>query len=236
MKLVASFLCHYHHGGFLCTKNITINLERNVSYATAIRNKAIIALLYSSELRVGELVRLRPEDIYMSTMQVYVRKSKNHCDRWTLLSERALELLKEYWKSYPVKRDHLFVSLDVPHDSLKIRGVEIMLRAVGRNAGIRVHPHMLRHSFASHMIEQGVPIHFVQSMLGHRSLSSTQIYIHVSSKAVMGMRSPLDRPDQTMMELSADPKYLGAYLCSSYMGIPAELSSASSYDRAWRRT
>lgn len=120
----------------------------------------------------------------------------NRCDRWTLLSERALELLKEYWKSYSVKRDHLFVSLDVPHDSLKIRGVEIMLRAVGRNAGIRVHPHMLRHSFASHMIEQGVPIHFVQSMLGHRSLSSTQIYIHVSSKAVMGMRSPLDRPNQ----------------------------------------
>lgn len=160
----------------------------------------------------------------------------NRCDRWTLLSERALELLKEYWKNYPVKRDHLFVSLDVPHDPLKIRGVEIMLRAVGRDARIRVHPHMLRHSFASHMIEQGVPIHFVQSMLGHRSLSSTQIYIHVSSKAVMGMCSPLDRPDQTMMELSADPKYLGAYLCSSYMGIPAELSSASSYDRAWRRT
>ena len=71
-----------------------------------------------------------------------------------------------------------------------------MLRAVGRNAGIRVHPHMLRHSFARHMIEQGVPIHFVQSMLGHRSLSSTQISIHVSSKAVMGMRSPLDRPNQ----------------------------------------
>lgn len=171
-------------------------IETLIDSTTAIRNKAIIALLYSSGLRVGELVRLRPEDIYMSTMQVYVRKSKNHCDRWTLLSERALELLKEYWKSYPVKRDHLFVSLDVPHDPLKISGVEIMLRVVGRDAGIRVHPHMLRHSFASHMIEQGVPIHFVQSMLGHRSLSSTQIYIHVSSKAVMGIRSPLDRPDQ----------------------------------------
>ena len=171
-------------------------VETLIATASHIRNKAIIAMLYSSGLRVGELVKLRAEDIYMSRMQVYVPKSKNHRDRWTILSNRALELLKEYWRSYPVKRDYLFVSLDKPHEPLKVSGVEIMLRAVGKDAGLSVHPHTLRHSFASHMIEQGVPINYVQSMLGHRCLESTQVYIHISNKTVMGIKSPLDHPQK----------------------------------------
>jgi integrase len=169
-------------------------IEKLINSATQIRNKAIIALLYSSGMRVGELVSLKPEDIYMSTMQVYISKGKNHRDRWTILSERALDLLKEYWRSYPVKREYLFVSLDAPHEPLKVSGVEIMLRAVGKTAGIEAHPHTLRHSFASHMIEQGVPINYVQAMLGHRCLESTQVYIHISNKTVMGIKSPLDHP------------------------------------------
>ena len=124
-------------------------IEKLINSATQIRNKAIIALLYSSGMRVGELVSLKPEDIYMSTMQVYISKGKNHRDRWTILSERALDLLKEYWRSYPVKREYLFVSLDAPHELLKVSGVEIMLRAVGKTAGIEAHPHTLRHSFAN---------------------------------------------------------------------------------------
>ena len=171
-------------------------VEALIATASHIRNKAISALLYSSGLRVGELVKLRAEDIYMSRMQVYVPQSKNHRDRWTILSYRALELLKEYWRSYPVKRDYLFVSLDEPHEPLKVSGVEIMLRAVGKDAGLSVHPHTLRHSFASHMIEQGVPINYVQSMLGHRCLESTQVYIHISNKTVMGIKSPLDHPQK----------------------------------------
>ena len=98
-------------------------IEKLINSATQIRNKAIIALLYSSGMRVGELVSLKPEDIYMSTMQVYISKGKNHRDRWTILSERALDLLKEYWRSYPVKREYLFVSLDAPHELLKVSGV-----------------------------------------------------------------------------------------------------------------
>lgn len=136
-------------------------------------------------LTKAELVSLKPEDIYLSTMQVYISKGKNHRDRWTILSERALDLLKEYWRSYPVKREYLFVSLDAPHEPLKVSGVEIMLRAVGKTAGIEAHPHTLRHSFASHMIEQGVHINYVQAMLGHRCLESTQVYIHISNKTVM---------------------------------------------------
>ena len=124
-------------------------IEKLIDTATDIRNKTIIALLYSSGLRVGELVKLRAEDIYMSRMQVYVPQSKNHRDRWTILSNRALELLKEYWRSYPVKRDHLFVSLDEPHEPLKVSGVEIMLRAVGKDAGRTARDQNFRHQPAA---------------------------------------------------------------------------------------
>lgn len=171
-------------------------VEKLIETATHIRNKAIIALLYSSGLRVGELTNLRAEDIYMSRMQVYVPQSKNHNDRFTILSNRALELLIEYWKSYPVRREYFFVSIHEPHERLKVSGVENMLRAVGREAGIQVNPHTLRHSFASHLIEQGIPIHYVQSMLGHRCLESTQVYIHISNKTIMGIKSPLDHPQK----------------------------------------
>jgi site-specific recombinase XerD len=171
-------------------------VEKLIDTATDIRNKAIIALLYSSGLRVGELVKLRAKDIYISRMQVYIPESKNHSDRWTILSQKALDLLTEYWRSYPVPREYFFVSLDEPHNCLKVSGVEIMLRNIGKEAGLSVHPHTLRHSFASHMIEQGVPISYVQSMLGHRCLESTQVYIHISNKTVMGIKSPLDHPQK----------------------------------------
>lgn len=171
-------------------------IEKLIDTATDIRNKAIIALLYSSGLRVGELVRLRPGDIYKSTMQVYIPESKNHSDHWTILSQRALDLLTEYWRSYPVKRDLLFVANKGARTPLTVSGVETMLRVIGNKAGIEVHAHMLRHSFATHMIENGVDMPFVQAMLGHKCYASTEVYIHVSNKAVMGIKSPLDHPEK----------------------------------------
>ena len=169
-------------------KVITVEtVEKLIDTATETRNKAIIALLYSSGLS--------PQDIYMSTMQVHVRHGKNHCDRWTILSKTALDLLIQYWHEYPMKRDYLFVSLKYPYTQLKPSGVEIMLRKVSYAAGIdRVNPHMLRHSFASHMVEHDVSTEMIQAMLGHRSPASTNLYMHVSNKSLMGIKSPLDHP------------------------------------------
>ena len=169
-------------------------IEKLIDTATNIRNKAIIALTYSSGLRVGEVCRLAPTDIYMSTMQIHVRDSKNHGDHWTILSERTLELLKEYWHSYPVPRDILFVTLRNPHRPLKVGGVQIMLRKIAEEAGVTAHPHTLRHSFATHLIEDETRPEYVQAMLGHRSPRSTAIYVHISNKTLMGVKSPLDKP------------------------------------------
>ena len=169
-------------------------IERMVDTATEIRNKAIIALAYSAGLRVGEICRLAPGDIYMSTMQVHVRNAKNRGDHWTILSERTLELLKAYWHSRPEPRDYLFVSLNRPHHPIHPGAVQIMLRKVAAQAGVTAHPHTLRHSFATHLIEDDTRIEYVQTMLGHRSPNSTAVYVHVSNKSLMGIRSPFDRP------------------------------------------
>ena len=175
----------------VCTRE---EIERLIDTATEIRNKAIIALAYSSGLRVGEICRLAPGDIYMSSMQVHLRNTKNHGDYWTILSERALELLKAYWRSRPEPRDVLFVSLRKPHRPLCPSGVEAMLKKVAAQAGVTAHPHTLRHSFATHLIEDDARREYVQAMLGHRSPYSTEVYVHVSNKSLMGIRSPLDKP------------------------------------------
>ena len=171
------------------------SIEKMIDATTEIRNKAIISLLYSSGLRVGELCRLAPGDIYMSTMQVHIRGGKNHWDHWTLLSQHSLNLLTEYWRSYPVQREYLFVALKAPYKPLKKSGVEAIVKKIGRLVGINnAHPHTLRHSFASHMVEQGVSLENIQAMMGHRDADSTHKYIHVSNKALMGIKSPLDHP------------------------------------------
>ncbi|NCB91543.1 MAG: integrase [Clostridia bacterium] len=171
-------------------------VERMINTATEVRNKALIALIYSSGLRLNEAARLRPDDIYMSTMQVHVTDTKTHRDRWTILSQTALEYLKDYWYSYNVSRDRLFVSLLAPHMPLKGSGIEIMIRTIARDAGIkkRVYPHLLRHSFATHLLEQGVSIEYIQTLLGHRCPGSTYTYLHIANKTLMGIQSPLDHP------------------------------------------
>lgn len=170
------------------------NVEKLIDTADNIRNKAIIALIYSAGLRVGEVCKLAPTDIYMSSMQIHVRNSKNHGDHWTILSERALELLKQYWYSCPEPRETLFVSIRKPHRPLKPGGVEAMVKKVGAEAGIKIHPHVLRHSFATHLIEDDTKREYVQAMLGHRSPNSTSVYINVTNKSIMGVTSPLDKP------------------------------------------
>ncbi len=177
-------------------KVITLDeVKKLIDSAELVRNKAIIALIYSSGLRVSELCRLEFGDIYFSTNQVHIRGGKNHQDHWTILSETSKDLLMQYWRSYPVKRQYVFVASkgEGERNPLKTSGVEIMLRKVVASAGMTdVTPHTLRHSFASHMVEQGESLEFIQAMMGHRDPASTHRYVHVANKALMGIKSPLD--------------------------------------------
>ncbi len=156
-----------------------------------IKHKALLMLTYSSGLRLGELRALKVSDIDSKRMLVRVRQGKGFKDRYTILSAVALELLRTYWKMYN-PADWLFVSRHGGQLSDRtIQGVfkkALKQSGVGKSAGM----HSLRHSFATHLMEQGVSLPIIQQLLGHRSLRTTSVYLHVQQYSVFAVKSPLD--------------------------------------------
>jgi site-specific recombinase XerD len=147
---------------------------------------------YSSGLRISEVAHLRVSDLDSARMTVLVRQGKGKKDRYTILSKMALGTLTQYLETYrPTSWLFPGAVLGRPITESSIRSV--MMTAKTR-AGItkRATMHALRHSFATHLLEQGTDIRSVQSLLGHRSLKTTIIYLHVSPKSLSRITSPLD--------------------------------------------
>ncbi len=158
-----------------------------------IKHKAILMLVYSSGLRVGEVVKLKPEDIDGNRMLVFIKGTKGRKDRYTLLSEVTLKSLREYWKEYrPTK--WLFPGPDKERH-ITIRTAQRIFETACELAGVKkeVTIHSLRHSFATHLLENGIDLRYIQELLGHKSSKTTEIYTHVSSKDFMRIRNPLDQ-------------------------------------------
>ena len=157
------------------------------------KHKAITATMYSSGLRVSEVCHLRYEDIRRSQKMIHVPLSKNRQDRYTILSDRNLEILTEYWFRCGRPMGWLFPSTvrDEPLTSSAVQQF-VKKQAQELNLPDGVTPHTLRHCFACHALEDGVSHTYIQQLLGHRSPSSTDVYLQMTSKALMGIRSPLD--------------------------------------------
>ncbi|MDF2892008.1 MAG: integrase [Clostridia bacterium] len=157
------------------------------------KHKTILFLVYSAGLRVGEVVRLKLEDIDSSRMLLKVNKGKGSKDRYTLLSQIALEQLRKYYKLYKPE-DWLFGS-SKPGDHITERTVQRIFENCCIKAKISkdVSVHTLRHSFATHLLESGVDLRYIQELLGHASTKTTEIYTHVSQKNISDILSPLDR-------------------------------------------
>ena len=170
------------------------DIERLLDATTNLKYKAMFAIMYSSGLRISEVVRLRYEDISRTNMQIYIHESKTHTSRYAILSQRALDILTEYWFKCGRPRGILFPS-QLNGDYLTTSGPQLMFRKSVKKAGLPkyIHPHCLRHSFATHLLEDGVDIRYIQTLLGHRSPKSTEIYLHVSNKALIGIQSPFDK-------------------------------------------
>ena len=156
------------------------------------KHRLLIALLYGTGLRIGELLKLRIEDIDGSRLMIRVRQAKGRKDRYVTLSARLLGMLREYWKRYRPE-GYLF-----PGDrsgTYSETSVRMILRKACRAAGIRkrVTPHTLRHSYATHLLEDGVDLRYVQELLGHSRPETTMIYTHVTRKSLAAIRSPFDR-------------------------------------------
>ena len=169
-------------------------VERLLDSTKNLKHRALLATMYSSGLRVSEVAHLHYEDISRNKRQIHVRETKNRSDRYTILSERNLQILTEYWFAYGKPKEILFPS-SMTGTYITNNGIEAIMKQAVQRAGIPVNatPHSLRHSFATHLMEDGVDLRCIQTLLGHRDPKSTEIYLHISNKTLMGIKSPLDR-------------------------------------------
>ena len=168
-------------------------MQSIIDHTSNLKHKAIIATMYSSGLRVSEVVHLHYDDISRTNKTIHVRESKSRRDRYTILSDRNLDLLTEYWFKCGKPRDILFPS-SWTGTYLDKNSINQYFKKSAVKAGITKHvtSHCCRHSFASHLFEDGVDIKYIQALLGHVDPRSTEVYIHVSNKSLLGIRSPYD--------------------------------------------
>jgi integrase/recombinase XerD len=156
--------------------------------------RTIFITIYAAGLRISEVVRLTTADIQADRMVIHVRQSKGHKDRFALLSEQNLAVLRSYWKAARPQGSLLFPG-DKPGCSITPRSVQRAFRDAADRAGLdqSVTPHTLRHSFATHLLEQGVDIRVIQDLLGHRSITSTTRYTRVAISTIAKIQSPLEQ-------------------------------------------
>lgn len=177
-----------HHLPKVLSKN---EIKRIFISTTNIKHKSILMLLYSAGLRRSELLNLTIFNIDSERMIIHILGAKGRKDRISLLSTDLLKLLREYYKIYkPVK--YLFEGRNgSPYSPSSVANI---LKKGAKLAGIQknVTPHMLRHSFATHLLEQGTDLRYIQELLGHNSSKTTEIYTHVSRKAIDNIKNPMD--------------------------------------------
>lgn len=164
-----------------------LDTTKNLKY------KAIFAVMYSGGLRVSEATHLHYVDISRSNHSIHIRNTKNRMERYTILADRTLDILTEYWFKCGKPRSILFPS-QTTGEYLDISAVNQVLKRSAQRAGITKHvtSHAFRHSFASHLLEAGCDIKYIQALLGHLDPKSTEVYLHVSNKTLLGIKSPFD--------------------------------------------
>ncbi|MSQ79343.1 MAG: integrase [Flavobacteriaceae bacterium] len=148
-----------------------------------VKHRCMLGLIYSAGLRRSELLNLKITDIDSKRMQLRICKAKGGKDRITPLSETALQMLRQYYKEHKPK-DYLFEGQG--GEQYSERSLALVLKKACEKAGIKkqVNLHMLRHSYATHLLEAGTDLRFIQELLGHKSSKTTEIYTHVSQKSL----------------------------------------------------
>ena len=186
-----------------CRRNLPAYLTKEevkliIDNATYLKHKAVLSTIYSAGLRVSEVINLRLSDIMSKEMKIRVRAGKGSKERYTLLSQKNLELLREYWSKFGHKNydseEFLFISR-MAGEPLTSRGVQCAMLTTVNKAGItkKATPHTLRHSFATHLMNDGVDLVVIQALLVHSNLKTTSIYLHVKDYTVLNVVSPFDK-------------------------------------------
>ena len=166
-------------------KNILESIEN-------IKHRAIITTIYSGGLRIGEASRLKVIDIDSKRMVIRIEQSKNNKDRYVMLAQATLKILREYWKKYRPKF-WLFPG-KWPNRPIKSNSIYWVFRRACKLAKIRKHAtvHTLRHSFATHLMEEGVHIRYIQTILGHKTPRTTMLYTPVDRNNILKIANPVD--------------------------------------------
>ena len=161
-----------------------------IQHTQNLKHKAALTLLYACGLRISELINLKIESVDGKRMLIKIVSGKGTKDRYVPLPENVRQLLRKYYKEYKPKQYMFNGSDSLKYSPISVRNV---LKRSTKKAGIRknVTPHMLRHSYATHVLESGVDIRYIQNLLGHNSIKTTEIYTHVSTKNVLAVKSPI---------------------------------------------
>ncbi|WP_299432277.1 tyrosine-type recombinase/integrase [uncultured Maribacter sp.] len=160
-----------------CTKNL--------------KHRAILGLLYSAGMRIGELTSLKLRNIHVDRKQIFIENGKGRKDRYVVLADSFMPLLKNYFTTYKPTTYFVEGNIGKPYSESSIRK---FLQRSCKAAGINKHvtPHTLRHSYATHLLENGIGLRHIQELLGHSKPETTMIYTHVAKKDLLDIRSPLD--------------------------------------------
>ena len=168
-------------------------VHRLLGCITSIRMRLLCTTIYATGLRVAEACRLRPVDIDARRRLIHVRRGKGGRDRQVPMGEKLLGLLREYWRITRPEGEYVFPGR-APARPISDKAVWFALRAAARAARIRkrVHPHTLRHCYATHQLERGVNLRTLQVVLGHARIETTLRYLRVLPEHVAGLKSPFD--------------------------------------------
>jgi integrase/recombinase XerD len=157
-----------------------------------LKHRLLLMLIYSAGLRVGEAVTLKLDDLDFERSLIHIRQGKGKKDRFVMLSRTIRGTYQEYRACYPVK-EWLFPGADITAH-LSVRSAQSIFYNAAESAGIKknVSIHSLRHSFATHLLENGTDLRYIQELLGHKSSRTTEMYTHVSNRDIRNILSPLD--------------------------------------------
>tara|TARA_Y100000385_G_scaffold732_1_gene790 strand:+ start:300 stop:1133 length:834 start_codon:yes stop_codon:yes gene_type:complete len=186
----------YHIDRPIKDKKLPIILSKNeiqllFNSTYNLKHLAILAVIYSCGLRVSELINIKINDIDNNRMVINIRKSKGNKDRQVQLTNQILNLLRKYYKKYlPV--NYLIVGQN--GGKYSTTSIQKIIKNSALKAKIykKVTPHTLRHSFATHLLENGTDIRYIQTILGHSDIKTTQIYTHVSNAHLKNIQNPSD--------------------------------------------
>ena len=184
---------------YVPTKQETMDF---ISTMPNLKWRTMLAVLYSAGLRIGELCNLRYDDISRSTMRIHIRHSKSRMERYAMLSELALDLLTKYWFDYGEPREWLF---PMKTDMSKPINTSVLSKYIHEHEQRlgwpkRLTCHSFRHAFGTHLYEAGVDLLTIKALMGHKSISSTAIYVHLSSKHLEDVTSPFDTMKEAFHE------------------------------------